>query len=107
MTPLSRFIPSLSGMIPYLFTTIFVSMGSYRAGTIIGNVNYLLEITPAEERPLYIGFTNTVLGVAMFASAVGGLIVDLAGFAVLFWLALVFYGLAFLLSCRLREPRAA
>ena len=106
MPSLSRFVPSLSGTIPYLFAVIFVAMGSYRAGTTIGNVNYLLEIAPAEERPLYIGFTNTVLGVAMFASAVGGLIVDLAGFAVLFWLALIFYGLAFLLSCRLREPRA-
>ncbi|MDY7041018.1 MAG: MFS transporter [Chloroflexota bacterium] len=107
MAPLSRLAPSLSGMIPYLFAVIFVAMGSYRAASVIGNINYLLEIAPAEERTLYVGFTNTLLGVATFTSSVGGLIVDLAGFATLFWLALIFYGLAFLLSCRLREPRVA
>jgi len=107
MGPLERIMPSLNEVIPYLFAAIFVLLGSYRTGTAIGNVNYLLDIAPAENRPLYIGFANTVLGVAMFASAMGGLVVDLAGFAVLFWLALIFYGMAFLLSCRLREPRAA
>lgn len=106
MAPLNRFVPSLSGVVPYLFTVIFVLLGSYRPGTGVGNVNYLLEIAPAKERPLYVGFTHTVLGVGMFTSAVGGLIVDLAGFSVLFWLTLTFYGLAILLSCRLREPRA-
>lgn len=106
LAPLSRLIPASEGVIPYLFTVIFVLLGSYRPATGIGNINYLLEIVPADERPLYIGFTNTVLGVAMFTSALGGLIVDLAGFAALFWLALIFYGLAFILSLRLCEPRA-
>jgi MFS family permease len=106
MAPLNRLVPSLHGAIPYLFSMIFVLLGGYRSGTTIGNINYLLEIVPAEERPLYIGFTNTVLGIGMFVSSVGGLIVDLAGFAVLFCLALILYGLAFLVSFRLQEPRS-
>ncbi len=105
MAPLNRLVPSLRGAIPYLFVVIFVLLGGYRSGTTIGNINYLLEIVPAEERPLYIGFTNTVLGIGMLVSSVGGLIVDLAGFTVLFCLALAFYGLAVLLSYYLREPR--
>ena len=42
----------------------------------------------------------------MFVSSVGGLIVDLAGFAALFCLALILYSLAFLISFRLQEPRS-
>jgi len=41
----------------------------------------------------------------MLASAVGRLIVDLAGLAVLFWVAAAFYAGALLLAGRLREPR--
>jgi hypothetical protein len=107
MASLNHLVSSLRELIPYLFTAIFVLLGGYRPGTGIGNVNYLLEIAPVEERPLYIGFTNTVLGVAMFASAVGGLFVDLVGYAPIFWAALTLYGLAFLMSHRLCEPRGA
>jgi len=55
MGPLERIMPSLNEVIPYLFAAIFVLLGSYRTGTAIGNVNYLLDIAPAENRPLYIG----------------------------------------------------
>jgi MFS family permease len=67
--------------------------------------NYLLGIAPAEDRPLYIGLANTLTGLTMLASAVGGLIADLAGLAVLFWVAAAFYTGALLLAGRLREPR--
>jgi MFS family permease len=72
----------------------------------IGNLNFLLEIAPPDDRPLYIGFTNTIVGVALLVSSVGGLIVDLVGFTVIFSLALAFYALALTLTLRLQEPRS-
>jgi len=109
--PLSAlFIPHLSGLfsqenLGYLFGIVFLLLGSYTAGAQIGNINFLLETSPAAERPIYLGFTNTLLGIALLASAVGGVIVEVAGFDVLFSLTLAFYALAIGLSLTLRDPR--
>lgn len=109
--PLSAlFIPHLSGpfspqSLGYLFGVVFALLGSYTAGARIGNINFLLEISPAAERPIYLGFTNTLLGMTLLASTVGGVIVEVAGFGILFSFTLAFYALAIGLSLTLREPR--
>lgn len=109
--PLSAlFIPHLSGLLSpknlgYLFSVVFLLLGSYSAGVEIGSMNFLLEISPAAERPIYLGFINTILGMALVASAVGGVIVEVAGFDVLFSLTLAFYALAIGFSLALRDPR--
>jgi MFS family permease len=103
--PLADLWPGLGEFAPGLFALVFVLSGGYKSGTTIGNLNFLLEITPADDRPVYIGFTNTIVGIALLASSVGGLIVDVTGFTVLFSLALAFYAVALVLTLRLREPR--
>ncbi len=109
--PLSALlIPHLSGLfspgsLGYLFGVVFALLGSYTAGARIGNINFLLEISPAAERPIYLGFTNTLLGMALLASMVGGVIVEVAGFGILFSFTLAFYALAIGLSLTLRDPR--
>jgi MFS family permease len=90
---------------PYAFAAVFVLSNIFQMGLMIGYHNYLLDIAPAEDRPLYIGLANTLTGLTLLASAVGGLIVDLAGLTVLFWLATAFYAGALLLAGTLREPR--
>lgn len=107
---LALLIPHLSGLfspesLGYLFSFVFVFLGSHTAGAGIGNINFLLEISPTAERPIYLGFTNTLLGMALLASAVGGVIVEVAGFGILFSLTLAFYALATGLSLTLRDPR--
>ncbi len=103
--PLADMWPGLRELAPSLFALVFVLSGGYKSGAMIGNMNFLLEIAPADSRPLYIGFTNTTMGIALLASSVGGLIVDITGFTVLFSLALAFYAVAFFLALRLQEPR--
>ena len=71
----------------------------------MGLTNYLLDVAPDEQRPLYLAFTNTLFGLARFMGMLGGLIVDWAGFNVLFGAAATFYLIAFLLSITLAEPR--
>lgn len=105
IVPLADLLPGLREFTSGLFALVFIVSGGSKAGAMMGNMNFLLEIAPADDRPLYIGLTNTILGIALLASSVGGLIVDLVGFTVLFSLALAFYALALFLTLKLQEPR--
>jgi MFS family permease len=69
-------------------------------------MNYVMEIAPAVERAMYIGFANGVVGMALFVSPLGGAVVDWLGFAPLFVFALLCAFLAVVFSLRLEEPRA-
>jgi len=102
---LASWQPSAAAQAPYAFAAVFALSSIFQMGLMIGYHNYLLDIAPAEDRPLYIGLANTLTGLTLLASAVGGLIVDLAGLAVLFWVAAAFYAGALLLAGGLREPR--
>ena len=75
----------------YLYGAIFFFLGATMSGMDMGYTNYLLEIAPEEKRPIYVGFLNTIVGPTIFLSAVGGLIIQVSSFAVL-------YSLVFLVS---------
>ncbi|MBI4675930.1 MAG: MFS transporter [Chloroflexi bacterium] len=66
------------------FSLIFLVYGIGRTAANIAFPTYLLNLAPPEQRTLYIGFTNTVLGVATFIPVVGGTLLDLFGFTPLF-----------------------
>jgi MFS family permease len=102
------FIAHLPGEGPdksLIFTLVFVSSGAHQTAAFIGGGNYLLELAPAGERAMYIGFTNTTIGVAVFASPLGGAMVDWLGFESLFLLSLAFGLVAVFFSLGLEEPR--
>lgn len=87
------------------FGLLFLLNGIARPAANIAYPSYLLEIAPAAERPLYVSFTNTVLGVATFVPVIGGTLLDLFGFRALFVIALIISLLAWWLARGLREPR--
>ena len=87
------------------FGLLFLLNGIARPAANIAYPSYLLEIAPARERPLYISFTNTVLGVATFVPVVGGTLLDLFGFRTLFILALMIALTAWWLARGMVEPR--
>jgi MFS family permease len=88
------------------FGLLFVVAGIARPAANIAGPSYLLEIAPASERSLYIGFTNTMLGIATFVPIVGGTLIDLAGYRALFLIALAICVLAWWLARGMSEPRA-
>jgi len=88
-----------------IFTLVFVSVGAHQTVAFIGGGNYLLELAPAGERAMYIGFTNTTIGLAVFASPLGGAIVDWLGFDRLFLFSLACGLVAVLFALGLEEPR--
>jgi MFS family permease len=87
------------------FVLVFVFQGLHTTAQVIGGTNYLLELNPSIERVLYVGLASGVVGLAFFASPLGGALVDWLGFEALFLVALVCALLAVGISLRLEEPR--
>lgn len=85
-------------------STFFIN-GFIRSGRFISNITYLLEVAPADKRPLYVGFMNSFTFPLMLSPALGGLILSLAGIRVLFLSSICFAVANLILSSRLREPR--
>ncbi len=92
-------------IIAYLFVPVFALMGLYETGVGIGAVNLLLEIAPGNDRAIYVGLTNTVLGVAYFSTIASGLLVDALGYRGVFLIALVLLSVGLWALSRLQEPR--
>jgi MFS family permease len=100
-------LPWSGPWLPYLALPLFILDGAVRpAGMIAGN-NFLIELVPEAERPLYLGFFNTLMGIAVLVSGLGGLLVDAFGFSGLFAASLALHVVGFLLAGGLPEPRAA
>jgi hypothetical protein len=72
------------------FSLVFFLLAAAGSGTFIGYTNYLLAISPEEQRPLYIGVQNTLFAVTTFLPMLGGLVLKLASFQLLFGLATAF-----------------
>jgi MFS family permease len=92
--------------LPYLVIPLYVLEGAMRPAYVLTGSNFLLEIVQPAERPLYLGLSNTLMGITLIVSGLGGGIVDLMGFRGVFAIALMLYLLGFVLAKGLPEPRA-
>jgi MFS family permease len=88
-----------------LFALVFAFNGVYNTAAWVAHTNFLLEIAPAGDRPIYVGAANSLVGVAMLASSGGGALVDWLGFDALFGVALVALLVATGCSLSIREMR--
>ncbi|MFZ1946121.1 MAG: MFS transporter [bacterium] len=87
------------------FGAIFFLIGASWSGISLGYTNYMLDVSPAEERPTYLGFMNTFLSPVLLLGAVGGIVVDRASYGALFGIALAAACGALLAALQLEEPR--
>jgi MFS family permease len=100
---------ALSGLAgsPYLATAygaVFVLLGVANVGVQLGRKTYLVDAAPPAERPLYVAFTNTSVGVVTVATGGLGLVAQWLGVDTLLGL-LVAAALLAALAC-LRTPEA-
>ncbi len=96
---LSLAVPSLAllavllagapGIARGIFGAVFFPVAAVGGGSFMGYTNYLFAIAPEERRPLYIGVQNTLFAITAFLPLVGGVVVGLASFQVLFLVAAV------------------
>jgi MFS family permease len=96
---------ALPGVGQYLYALVFLVNGIYFSGSLMGFLNYLLELTTEEQRPLFIGLSNTLTAPSLLAPLLGGWLVSLWSYEAVFLLALLFGILALFASLGLKEPK--
>lgn len=92
---------------PALMVIVFGAMGLTRGADFIGFMMYLLEITPAGERSLYVGLSNTLGGLAIVAPLLAGWLLEATSYEVLFLLVLGLAAVGLLVALRLPSLHAA
>lgn len=90
----------------WLYSLCFFFIGGALTGAMIGGNNYLFRYVPINSRPLYIGVTNSTLGVTLLASGIGGLIVDYFSFESLFVVILSLSVLSILMTFSLKRSHS-
>jgi hypothetical protein len=93
------------GWLPYLALPLFFLNGAMLPAKVLSGSNFLLELVPENERSLCLGLSNTLMGVAVLISGLGGLVVDLLGFVGLFALVGGLCLGAYVLATKLPETR--
>ena len=102
---------------PFHLILISIFSGVSWSGFNLATFNYLLDVTPSEERPSYIANYKVSVGVALFSGPlIGGLLSQYLSGITLFWLnsLQILFLLSFILRCavtayglpRLKEVRA-
>ncbi len=86
---------------------VFFLLGSYVAADMVSALNIILEFCTPEDRPTYIGLTNTLLApVVTVAPILGGWLAEVSGYPVLFATALTASIVGgFMLTFWVKEPR--
>ncbi len=74
-------------LIGWLFLALFVFIGAVTGGQEITFSVLAIEVSPVEERIIYLGFTNTLIGILFLLTPLGGLLADLVSFEALFGVA--------------------
>ena len=87
----------------FFYSWIFFFLGAINSGLNLGYMNYLLEISPEPERPIYVGLLHTLTAPTVFLSAIGGLIIQVSSFAFLYVLVLLISFGAIYISSKLKD----
>jgi MFS family permease len=90
---------------PYLAVPLFFLASALKPAAQLSGSLFMLEMAPEKEQALYLGLSNTLMGLVSLISGLGGLVVDLVGFGGLFALSLALNLASFVLARGLPEPR--
>ena len=102
-------VPIVALMIQFkselLYFYLFTIIGFFISGRTIGKTNYLLDIAPSKDRPIYISLTGTLLFPVSLFPLIGGLILQYISYNILFIITGIPILLGFISSFNLKEPR--
>jgi MFS family permease len=80
---------------------VFVVLGITGSATILGWMNYVLELAPPGHRPTYMGLSNTLGGLLVLVPLLGGWLLEVTSYPVLFAASAVGPLLALAIAARL------
>ncbi len=89
----------------WIYPGLYVLLGMVDGSVMLGFLNFILEIAPPGERPVYMGLTNTLAGLLVAIPVLGGLILDWTSYTVIFALAALGTLAGAALSLKLPNPR--
>ena len=99
-------LPSSGGHVsPLAYAIIFLLMGIINNSMMPGFFSYLVDLAPEEERPLYIGLSNTLSGALMVVPLAGGWLLEATSYPMLFAVTAAGSALSLLFALRLAEVR--
>ncbi|MCX7702904.1 MAG: hypothetical protein N2234_02215, partial [Planctomycetota bacterium] len=97
-------LPILKAIIVPALLLVFFLVGAVESGNWIGFMNSLIFISPSENRPIYLGLMNTLLGIVMLSFALlGGVIAQLLPLHILFSLSTISAVAAFVAARKLHS----
>jgi MFS family permease len=97
----------LPGAVLYVYALVFVIVGMQGVANMAGFLNWVLEYAPASDRPLYIGFANTLTGITLVMPLIGGWILAASSsYVLLFVVAAAGPAGGLILLRALPEPRS-
>lgn len=101
--------PLLALVVPasatWLFAGVFVLVGSIYQGVEMAVGNFLLELAPGQVRPTCVALLNTLIAPLFLLPMLGGWIIGVSSYAVVFLSAAAVNALGWGLTLRLRDPR--
>jgi MFS family permease len=90
----------------YVYALVFVLIGGNYGGYMQGFMNLVLDISPPDQRPAYVGLYNTIGGtVVTVVPVLGGWLLQTTSYPILFSAAAVGGFASLVVSLRLKEPR--
>ena len=89
-----------------LLVPVFVLTGIRGTAIGVAGNSLLLDISPQKGRSIYMGFTNSLLGIVLFGTALSGVLLALLGYKILFFLIILLNVYAFISASRIRRPAA-
>jgi hypothetical protein len=87
LVPFAQALALPRNLWPWIYAPVFILLGGSTAAIGVAGNSLMLNLSPDNRRAIYVGFANTVLGIALLLTALGGLVVDLAGYQGVFALA--------------------
>jgi len=87
----------------YIYAFIFLLIGFARAGVRLGRKTYLVDGAPADQRPLYVALSNTIIGALTLAGGAFGLVAGAFGLRSLIAIFVILALLGVLLSWYMPE----
>ncbi|MDX1711376.1 MAG: MFS transporter [Rhodovibrionaceae bacterium] len=95
-------VPALQGW-PAVYAVVFVLLGLAEQGVRLGRKTYLVDAAPKDDRPLYVAFANTAIGVLALVFGALGIVAQIVGPAFLVGVILVLSLLGALVSRTMAE----
>lgn len=86
-----------------IYMAIFFIVGAAIDGNRIASENLVLYIAPEEKRPIYIALQNNIVSFGIFFSILGGIILSLTSYTVLYIFTISLLFVAFIASFKLKD----